>query len=479
MPWSFFFRLARIWTGLRLGRALLVVALAFGPTLAFSQTVPSSYSYWAAANGGQYKVYGATPEDACSASIATVGDKNYALAGASNGACMYSYAGGPVGYWTAYYAVGGQADCVSGYTYQDGVCKSNKPSCPAAGQPAPGGNTAYGTSATQTVTNPGVCINSCSYGYSSYWTGAQPGQSGGYATEWYGVTSTGASCSGSGMPNAVDSKPSSSCPDRTYSGTVNGQSVCVPFPTQTTGGTTNSTTTDAPASSPAASSSTNTSTSTTCDGTTCTTSSTTVTVGGGGGGGGNGGAGASSPAASTCQGGAGASAVAGTCTTTTTQPQDQYCQQNPSVPQCKHDSASGGADCNTPPSCDGDAISCAILSQQWNTRCDLQKSDDPTVKLGQKIVQGQDPNAGDLPTPQKADASPTDMSQVWANAEDTTYQAQCMPDFDINLPALPGLSGGSSLHFDMTAFCKIGQLIGTLNVLGTLVVCAWMLRGIV
>ncbi|WP_258035427.1 virulence factor TspB C-terminal domain-related protein [Ralstonia pickettii] len=54
-----------------------------------------------------------------------------------------------------------------------------------------------------------------------------------------------------------------------------------------------------------------------------------------------------------------------------------------------------------------------------------------------------------------------------------------MPDFDINLPALPGLSGGSSLHFDMTAFCKIGQLIGTLNVLGTLVVCAWMLRGIV
>lgn len=35
------------------------------------------------------------------------------------------------------------------------------------------------------------------------------------------------------------------------------------------------------------------------------------------------------------------------------------------------DSAGGGDDCNAPPTCDGDAIQCAILHQEWNNRCNV------------------------------------------------------------------------------------------------------------
>jgi hypothetical protein len=39
----------------------------------------------------------------------------------------------------------------------------------------------------------------------------------------------------------------------------------------------------------------------------------------------------------------------------------------------------GGGDCNTPPSCTGDTVSCGILLQTWHTRCDFApKSDGPS-----------------------------------------------------------------------------------------------------
>lgn len=57
----------------------------------------------------------------------------------------------------------------------------------------------------------------------------------------------------------------------------------------------------------------------------------------------------------------------GTTTTTTTgtsttgSGQEQQPEDN--------NSASGGSECDSPPVCDGDAIQCAILQQQWDTRC--------------------------------------------------------------------------------------------------------------
>lgn len=48
-----------------------------------------------------------------------------------------------------------------------------------------------------------------------------------------------------------------------------------------------------------------------------------------------------------------------------------WCAAHPDAPTCKvtANQASGGEGCTTPPSCAGDAIQCAILYQQWATKC--------------------------------------------------------------------------------------------------------------
>ncbi|MHA6848541.1 virulence factor TspB C-terminal domain-related protein [Ralstonia syzygii] len=135
-------------------------------------------------------------------------------------------------------------------------------------------------------------------------------------------------------------------------------------------------------------------------------------------------------------------------------------------------SASGGADCSAPPTCSGDAISCAILSQQWQTRCDLQKDADSSITLGKQMQVGNDPMAAQLPTPDKA--TQIDMSQRFASVDDMGFAAQCMSDINLSL-ALPG--GPANVHFDMSPMCDIGKLLGYLNMLGTMMLCAYMLKG--
>lgn len=476
MRWQLFLRRVGIWIVLRLGRASLVAVSVFGPTLAFSasSTVSNGHN-WSVVLYGQHVAGDAL--SACAAGIAAYnsatggslgpvtqvagpvgGDPNHYL-------CQNSYGGG----LADVYQMTGPGSCAVGYTYQaDGSCKSNQPSCPAAGGSAPGGNSASGTSPTQTILNSQVCVGGCAYNYSSYWTGATPGQNGSYPAQYTGLSSTGSACSGTGTPSAAQPSPTDppkQCGDRQYSGTVNGASVCIDYPIQTTGGQTTTTTNDAPASSPAAGSTSSSQTSTTCDGTTCTTTTTTNTSTSGGAGGG-----ASGAAGSTCQGGAGASAVAGTCTSTTTQPQEDYCKSNPTAAQCKRDSASGGADCTAPPTCDGDAISCAILSQQWNTRCDLQKKDDPSVTLGQQIQAGNDPMASQLPTPGKADSNPVSMADKFSNVDNMGVAEQCLQPVGFSV-------FGFSYSFDTGPLCKLGQVLGMLNVMGTLMLCAYMLKG--
>ena len=118
-----------------------------------------------------------------------------------------------------------------------------------------------------------------------------------------------------------------------------------------------------------------------------------------------------------------------------------------------------------------DAISCAILQQQWSTRCELQRHDDST-DLGSKLANGQDPMAGQLPTPGKADQ--VDLSSKLSNVDDMGIAAQCLGNIDVPL-SLPG--GAWSLHIDTTPLCDIGKLLGYLNMLGTLMLCAYMLKG--
>ncbi len=453
---------ARIWIALLRG-LVLASALACGLSWAID---PATMGV----TGDAWNASGVNPPyyDSAGSACASV-PSTYVL----TGVVMMPAAGGAncladIGAYSSVFIVRGH--CATGYVLQsDGSCQKPKPNCPAVGQSVPGGNTASGTSSTQTVLNPLVCIGSCAYSYDTYWTGAAPGQAG-YSVQWQGLHSTGGACTGSeanASSGSVNANSNVNCPDHTYQGTVNGQNVCVPYPVQTTGGSTSTTTTDAPASSPAATSTSDSSTSTTCDGTTCTTTTTTTTTGGSGSG-----SGASGVGASTCASSSGASAVAGTCTTTTTQPQTQYCQQNPTAAQCQQDSASGGADCSAAPTCSGDAVNCAILAQQWLARCDLQKSKDPSITLGQQIQAGNDPMASKLPTPDGA--AQVDMSQKFSSVDDMGISAQCLPNIDVAVP-LPG--GAWAMHMDTSPLCSMGQLLGYLNMLSTLMLCAYMLKG--
>lgn len=72
-------------------------------------------------------------------------------------------------------------------------------------------------------------------------------------------------------------------------------------------------------------------------------------------------------------------------TTTNNTGLDEFCQQNPDIQLCRTSAASGGTGCDSPPSCSGDAIQCAILEQQWRTRCDLDGTD-ANVQAGQDAI---------------------------------------------------------------------------------------------
>jgi len=78
----------------------------------------------------------------------------------------------------------------------------------------------------------------------------------------------------------------------------------------------------------------------------------------------------------------------------TTQDQASFCQSNPNAQICKSDSGnvSGGGDCTAPPACQGDAVQCAMLNQQWHTRCDDQQTNGES-DLATQILAGNDPVA--------------------------------------------------------------------------------------
>lgn len=60
-------------------------------------------------------------------------------------------------------------------------------------------------------------------------------------------------------------------------------------------------------------------------------------------------------------------------TTSTTEIKEQdapgFCEENPDLAICK-DSVANSSDCGAPPTCQGDAIQCAILDQTWRNRCE-------------------------------------------------------------------------------------------------------------
>lgn len=486
MPWSFFFRPARSWIALRLGRVLLALVLVFGPALAFSATHSGSTGHvW---NSAGYT--GVSAVAACSAYV-SVAYPGMVIDGynSATGFCTGHWPSDPK-------QCGGScnigvvelSDCVVGYKKQpDGTCKSNTPPPPNCADPSllnKYKGAGYTTASTQAGAPDYICIKGCQYdpggvtvtypnsnSVTGYTSGGRAGAASGKScdmTNWPQITLDVEMSNATDITKLPPSPEVCAAQGRFY-GQVNGADVCSPAVPRGTTTTSNGTTTEQTggtgASAPAGTPPDTTTSKTTCDGQICTT--TVVVVGGGGRTVQCGSVQVAASSVPTARG----PATNNTCTTTSTQPQQQYCAQNPQAVQCKDDSVSGGADCGSPPSCSGDAISCAILQQQWNMRCELQKHDDST-DLGAKLANGQDPLAGKLPTPGGADQ--VVMSQKFANVDDMGFAAQCLPDVNVNLP-LPG--GSWNLHMDMTPLCHLGKLFGYLNMLSTLMLCAYMLKG--
>lgn len=85
---------------------------------------------------------------------------------------------------------------------------------------------------------------------------------------------------------------------------------------------------------------------------------------------------------------------------TTTDTKDSYCSKNPNDKLCKDiSSATGGDDCAAAPACNGDAVQCAMLKQQWLGRCQYEKTT-PQSDLGSQVLAGNDPASSSNPAAQ-------------------------------------------------------------------------------
>lgn len=109
-------------------------------------------------------------------------------------------------------------------------------------------------------------------------------------------------------------------------------------------------------------------------------------------------------------------------------------------------SASGGLSCDSPPACDGSPIDCAILAQQWRTRC-VENPSDATLEAELGPIEGED---GELFGSATFTAEGSFDSGGWMGA------AACIPDYSLNLGAQLG-----TVEIPFSEWCWLLEVIGT------------------
>lgn len=204
---------------------------------------------------------------------------------------------------------------------------------------------------------------------------------------------------GATMAEAPD-KPNNTCLGG-QPGTVNGTSVCIPFPPGTTAQTTskNGSVGLNPQGLPESKSST---VSNVCTGNSCTTTTVTNTISGG--------------SVSIVNG---VPVVSGGTSSTTTESSSvskaDFCTAKPKDPQCGQigsgESTFGGT-CGTAPACSGDAIQCAIATAVFQTNCALsvpESSPEMDAYNAAKAKTGS--QTGNLPGSESVDVGPTKFDQ--------------------------------------------------------------------
>lgn len=152
----------------------------------------------------------------------------------------------------------------------------------------------------------------------------------------------------------------------------------------------------------------------------------------------------------------------GTSPTTQVQPQDTFCNLNPSSPQCKmSENTTFGGSCNAGFNCTGDAAVCATARGVWETSCNLGSlkvdSGNTQVALGNSSMTGQDPS--DHPRLNKLSINPGTFDTS------NPFSQQCPADTTIS-------AAGASISLPLSALCSPLQWLGYLAIAFTLLAAA-------
>lgn len=328
----------------------------------------------------------------------------------------------------------GSCDCSSGYTPQGGQCVKQDDCSKLKGTDA-----AFQYKGTYSATShpKSNCHNGCNI---NYWGFSETPGGAGYSAG-YAATGTydGTTCTAPPDGGQATSDAEKDC---VKSGkgfmTINGKTVCTDASTTSQDKNTNTTSTKTDAngnttSIPGGSSTSN----TTCTGDNCTTTTTTTNPDG------------------------------TTSTKTDNQDKKSFCQENPSSFVCKNSSAAGSADCSAPPECDGEAVMCAQLKQNWELYCAMNKTGKET----------------DLYDQSAAGTDPSSASQLAANAAtvnvptslDTTDSigGSCPSDVVISI-------AGTSRVLRFSRACEplqwFGNILVALNLLAAGIFLAYSVR---
>lgn len=142
------------------------------------------------------------------------------------------------------------------------------------------------------------------------------------------------------------------------------------------------------------------------------------------------------------------STVTNNYTTTT-----DFCAQNPDLTICGESSASTTESCDTPPACTGDAVQCAILTEQWRTRCaNVLEETDANVQEGQTAIDANGSTLDQL-------GVTSETVNIAGQIEQTAFLgAGCVSDQTVSL----GQYGSFTIPFS--------SLCSTFNILGNILV---------
>ncbi|KKI11603.1 hypothetical protein XA67_24075 [Comamonas thiooxydans] len=161
------------------------------------------------------------------------------------------------------------------------------------------------------------------------------------------------------------------------------------------------------------------------------------------------------------------------------QSKDDYCKNNADSAQCKGDSNGDGKDgggsfggsCEGGFTCEGDALQCAQLREQYKHNCETMGKDKDANSLTNKALNGTDDKSADA---LKASAGQVSVSSTF-DQSGLGWSHSCPAD-----PRIPLGFGGSNSEFSIP-FSRICGPLGVLSLAGvgiTLLGCGvWVLGG--